>query len=489
LSGGQMTRALLARLLLEGPQLLVLDEPTNHLDIEAIEWLEGTLKEWPGALLIVSHDRYFLDAVTTHVWELAGGALHPYNGNYSAYVLQRSERRAQEQRAYADQQERLAKEWDYIRRNIAGQNTRQAKGRLRRLERELGARRGHKLREDMLTGLKDRPIEQETLKLQLNAEFRSGERVLETEGLVVGHRGDPPLFECPDLLLRRGECAALIGPNGAGKTTFLRMILGELPPLAGRTRLGASLQVGYFAQTQNALDPARSVLDEIMRVKPMRTGEARDYLAQFLFTGDDVFKATVLLSGGERARVALAILALQGANFLLLDEPTNHLDLPAQEVLQSVLGEFPGTILLVTHDRYLVDALATQVWALDRGGLRVYPGSYAEYLVARERGAAESSAAQEAAKPRGDREREKSEREKTDRETRQAERERKARAKRQAELEAHIAALELQLERLGASIEAATAQARLDRVQALGIEYAHIEAELEARLQEWGAQA
>jgi ATP-binding cassette subfamily F protein 3 len=482
LSGGQKTRALLARLLLEQPKLLALDEPTNHLDIAAIEWLEEALKSWPGSLIIVSHDRYFLDRAATSVWELSTGELTTYNGNYSAYVQQRAERRAQQAREYQDQQEHLAREWDYIRRNMAGQNTRQAKGRLRRLERELGARRGHHLTEEQLAaGLKEHPAERATLKLALETSQRSGDRVLETEGLMVGHRGDPPLFACPDLLLWRGECAALIGPNGAGKTTFLRTILGELPPLGGRVRLGASLHVGYFAQTQGALDPARSALDEILGARPdMRISEARDYLARFLFTGDDVFKPVAALSGGERARVALALLALQGANFLLLDEPTNHLDLMAQEVLQRVLGEFPGTILLVTHDRYLVDALATQVWALERGGLRVYEGNYAEYQAEREREAAAEAAGQAraaraaTARPR-------------DGGRAPVDKAAAARAKRTAALEREIAALEERLAELTAAIDAASAARMLDRVQSLGIEYARIETELQAKLEEWGS--
>jgi ATP-binding cassette subfamily F protein 3 len=509
LSGGQKTRALLARLLLEQPQLLVLDEPTNHLDIAAVEWLERVLNDWPGGLLIVSHDRYFLDRVATAVWELSGGQLERFSGNYSAYLVQRAERRAQQQRAYAGQQERLTKEWDYIRRNIAGQNTRQAKGRLRRLERELGARRGHRLREDQITGLEERPAEAQRLRLRLGVSHRSGDRVLETEGLVVGHRGDPPLFSAPDLLLWRGECAALIGPNGAGKTTFLRAILGELEPLAGRVRLGASLKIGYFAQTQNRLDGARTVVEELLRVRPaMRTSEARDYLAQFLFSGDDVFKRIEMLSGGERARVALAILALEGANFLLLDEPTNHLDIPAQEVLQAVLGDFPGTILLVTHDRYLVDALATQVWALDRGGLTLYSGNYADYLAARERAAIEAAARATARESAGERragerragerragerragERRAGERDAAAARARKAElRAQAARERRLAELEAEIAGLEAEQAALTEAIEAASAARQLDRVESLGIEYARVEAQLQARLAEWETQA
>src|SRR5690606_24596951 len=343
LSGGQKTRALLARLLLEDPDLLILDEPTNHLDIGAIEWLESYLKGFAGALLVVSHDRYFMDSLVQHVWELIFGRLEVYRGNYSAYVQQREERHARLLKEYERQQEFIEKEEDYIRRNIAGQNTRQAQGRRKRLERFLA--------DEALT----RPREMHTLRLNLQAKRRSGDKVLMTHNLVVGYHDDRvPLFEAPDITLYRGECAALIGPNGAGKSTFLKTILGQLEPLSGEARLGASVEIGYFAQAHEELDPANSVLDEILKVKYMPTGEARNYLAAFLFTGDDVFKPISALSGGERGRVALAKLALSGANLLLLDEPTNHLDIPSQEILEAVLADYNGTILLISHDRYLI---------------------------------------------------------------------------------------------------------------------------------------
>jgi len=342
LSGGQRTRAYLTKILLEAPDVLLLDEPTNHLDIAAVEWLESFLKDWTGAIIIVSHDRYFLDQVATTIYEMTP-ALETYRGNYSAYLVQRTERYTRRLAEYEAQQEFIQKEEDYIRRNIAGQNTRQAKGRRRRLERML--------EESKIT---PPPTARRKMHMQLDIGGRSGELVLRTHDLQVGYEDEGrPLFSTPDLVLKRRECAAIIGPNGAGKTTFLKTILEQIPAYRGEVTLGASLKIGYFAQAHEGLIPERSLMDEISSVVPQwLPAQIRDYLAKFLFTGEDVFKTVELLSGGERGRLALSILALQGANLLLLDEPTNHLDLPSQEILQTMLAEFNGTILLVSHDRF-----------------------------------------------------------------------------------------------------------------------------------------
>jgi len=303
LSGGQQTRALLARLLLESPDLLVLDEPTNHLDINAVEWLESFLKTWDGAVLVVSHDRYFMDAVIGTIWEMEWGRIDVYRGNYSHYVQQRQQRRALQQREYETQREHIAREEEFIRRNMAGRKTAQAKGRLRRLER---------LKRDALV---DRVRDEHNIHLDLKADLRSGDKVLMTYDLVVGYERDKPLACVPDITLYRGEIAAMIGPNGAGKTTLLKTVLREIPPLGGSSRLGAAVQVGYFAQAHEKLNPDNSVIDELMTVRSLPISEARNYLASFLFTGDDVFRPVSTLSGGERGRLALAKLALDGANF------------------------------------------------------------------------------------------------------------------------------------------------------------------------------
>jgi len=412
LSGGQKTRLALAGVLLSSPQLLLMDEPTNHLDIEMLEWLEDWLVGSPltrdAAILIVSHDRYFLDSVTDHIWEMNHGGMEAYRGNYSAYLRQRQERWELRQQVFESEKERLEKDLDYIRKNIAGQNTLQAKGRLKRLSRTLDAI--EKGGFQSIQGKKWAEISDETgatsqmmsvdevtqriralhnpvtrpprLKLNLKASWRSGDLVLRTYYLAIGFPDEGrPLFRVPDLVLKRGECAALIGPNGAGKTTFLKTLLGKIPPLEGELLLGASLEVAYFAQAHEDLNAGRTLVEEIDNTAPhMLLGEIRDYLARYLFSGDDVFKKVATLSGGERGRLALAKLSMMKSNLLLLDEPTNHLDIPSQELLQEILGEYQGTILLVSHDRYLIDALGTQIWEIepDQTSLRdmVTPFSY-----------------------------------------------------------------------------------------------------------------
>ena len=461
LSGGQKTRALLGRLLLEEPDLLLLDEPTNHLDIDAIEWLENYLKEFTGAVLAVSHDRYFMDAVATTVWELDFGTLETYRGNYSHYVRQREERHERLLQEYEAQQEFIAKQEEYIRRNIAGQNTRQAKGRLRRLER---------LKRDELIL---RPRERRDMHLRMKATVRSGDLVLRTRNLTVGW--DEPLFQAPDITLVRGEVAALIGPNGVGKSTFVKTIVEQIPPLSGEVKIGAAVKIGYFAQAHEMLNPKNSILDEVLSVKEMGLGEARNYLGLFLFSGDDVFRPVETLSGGERGRVALAKLALSGANFLVLDEPTNHLDISSQEVLQNVLSDFKGTILLVSHDRYLIDALATQIWAVNPGEMQVFNGTYQEYLTAREK-QREADTAASSSKPaqNGGKTSEK----KHGLNPYQLK-------QRLDEIEATIHTLEEQLQTLTADIETASAQGNAERVRELGEAYTQTEADLQAAMQDW----
>jgi ATP-binding cassette subfamily F protein 3 len=405
LSGGQKTRALLARLLLEKPDLLMLDEPTNHLDIEAVEWLEHTLEEWDGALIIVSHDRYFLDNTVNTIWEMSRRGIEVYSGNYSNYLLQREVRWEYYDRVFQEEKARLLNEVDFIQRNWVRASTHaRALGLLRRISHDIiivqnygimALRDGRKWHEmgfradkplDVIEAVRavnaiapeiDRPPQ---LKPRLNPGSIGGNLVLRGDKVTIGYPNNS-LFSIHDLELRRGECAALIGPNGSGKTTFLKVLLGQLEPLKGKLNLGAGLKIGYFAQAHDSLDPANTVLDELLRVKAMDPGAARTHLARYLFRGEDVFKQISLLSGGERARLALAILSLADANLLLLDEPTNHLDIPAREALEQVLKEFSGTILLVSHDRYLIDQLATQIWELREGRLHVFRGNYRDFIL------------------------------------------------------------------------------------------------------------
>jgi ATP-binding cassette subfamily F protein 3 len=472
LSGGQKTRAFLARLLLESPDLLLLDEPTNHLDLQAIEWLEGYLNSWSGTVILVAHDRYFMDRVVHKVWELAFGQLDVYSGNYSHYVQQRAERYERRMKEYKAQQQFIAKEEDYIQRYMAGQRSRQAKGRLKRLDR-------FKENEAL-----DRARVEHTIRLHLQQPLRSGEKVMWTQDLAIGYNSDEPLFYCPDLDLRRGECVALLGPNGSGKTTFLKTLLGQTEPLSGYARLGASLKLGYFAQVHADLNPDRSVLETILEVKDLPLGEARSFLARFLFTGDDVFKRIGDLSGGEQSRVALAKLVLQRANFLLLDEPTNHLDIASQEVLEKVLDDFPGTIVLVTHDRYLVDRLASQLWILDieERSLKVVQGTWAEYVKARE----SEVQIQEARRAK---DKWSEEQRRARREEQRSRREQEARQQQVADLEAEIHDLEEQLRVLQQEIAAISDGQQSMRLHELGVIYGQLETRLQERLDLWAELA
>lgn len=471
-SGGERTRVLLAKLLLSSPDLLLLDEPTNHLDINAIEWLESFLRDWDGAALIVSHDRYFLDQAVNVIWEMTP-ALELYRGNYSAYLVQRKERYERRLREYETQQLYINKEQDYITRNIEGQNTRQAQGRRKRLERLLD--------ESLLA----RPIDYSRTHLNIHLEpvMRSGDLVLRTYNLQIGYHDDGAiLFTVPDLVVKRGECVAIIGPNGAGKTTFLKTVLEQLPPLSGKTQLGASLQLGYFAQAHEGLTPENSLMDEINKAAPaMLPAEIRNYLARYMFTEDDVFRHVDTLSGGERGRLALAVLSLTSANLLLLDEPTNHLDLPSQEVLQTVLSAYHGTILLVTHDRYLVDALATQVWEVKPAEktLVVYDGTYSQYK--------SWLAAQNALETQKEKAEKSQQQVDQNRGLRAVTREDRERKKKQYELELKIAEEEATLQSLGLRLENPPKQA--DELHKLTHEYVRVQKHLESLFNEWAKLA
>lgn len=507
-SGGQQTRALLARLLLESPDLLVLDEPTNHLDIQAVEWLEGFLNQWAGSLLVVSHDRYFMDRVVNTVWELDWGILEGYHGNYSAYLRQRDERWQNRMNLFENERARLLEELDYIKKNIVRASTNaQAVGRLRRLSRDLAAIQqlgvvGYRAArswsqtgvggvrtftvmeaEAAIKAFTPATVRPQSNKLHLNikATLRSGDKVLMTRNLQVGYRDAPaPLFGVPDLTLYRGETAALIGPNGVGKSTFLKTILGDLRALQGESKLGAQVKIGYFAQAHERLNPNRTLLDEILATRNMPISEARDYLANFLFTGDDAFRPIGTLSGGERGRIALAKLALEGANFLLLDEPTNHLDIPSQEILQEMLARFEGTILLVSHDRYLINALATQIWATEPGLFRLFEGTYQEYLAVREAEREVERAAREGLAPRAAAQKSGSKAE-----TKKNGLSPREREKRVKLVEDAIHQLEQQISQLSDDLESASAAGQVNRVRELSAAYNQTQAELDARMIEW----
>jgi len=468
-SGGQRTRAYLAELILSRPELLLLDEPTNHLDLAALEWLESVLLNWSGEMIVVSHDRYFLDKVTNRIWELAFGELEIYRGHYSHYRQQRQERLLERRRRWEAQQQYIAQTEDFIRRNLAGQRTKEAQGRRTRLERFL--------REEAIS----RPREEKQIRLTLQAKQRSGDMVLSTHDLAIGYPDAPPLFLSPDLQLLRGERVAIIGANGSGKTTFLRTILAELPPQHGTIRLGSGVRPGYMAQLHTHLDPEMTLIDALLAIKNVPIEQARSLLGRFLFHGDDVFQPVKTLSGGQRSRLVLAQLALQKANLLLLDEPTNHLDLPSQEILQDVLARFEGTIVFVSHDRFLVQALATQVWWLEKGSLHVSRGGYDAYLADREKLLAIKAPQRRARNGARHHEARKL--------LRRQRKEQEKQAARFAALEEHIQRLETRLEALGAAISLAGQNQQLAEVQRLGDEYQRVEARLAQLMEEWAAEA
>jgi ATP-binding cassette, subfamily F, member 3 len=364
LSGGQRTRANLGRTLLQDTDLLLLDEPTNHLDIPAVEWLESYLRDLKRAFVIVAHDRYLLDRVTRRTFELSRRRLIAYDVPYNRYLELRAERVERHQQEYDAQQEQIAKTEDFIRRYGAGQRYKEARGRQKRLDR--------------LERI-ERPQEESPVHLALKGPTRSGEIVLELRKLVAGYPGKPLIRLPEDVTLRRADHVALVGPNGSGKTTLLRTLVEALPPLEGAIRWGARTSVGYYSQTLEQLDGRRTVLEEIQSTRPLGEEEGRNYLGQFLFSGDDVFKTISVLSGGEKSRVALAKLILEESNVLVLDEPTNHLDIASREALQRVLAGFTGTLLFVSHDRYLIDRLAAELWVVEDGSMKRYSGTYSQY--------------------------------------------------------------------------------------------------------------
>jgi ATP-binding cassette subfamily F protein 3 len=494
LSGGQKTRALLARLLLSSPDLLILDEPTNHLDVEAIQWLEGTLKMWDGALLIVSHDRYFLDKVVNNIWELTHAGLETYKGNYSSYVQQRQHNLERLEKEWEQMIERFTSELAFIEKQ--GMADTNAAGRFKVLARQVQAvkdngvvalrvikqkgwlqfteqyalkRVPETLRElrSVIRSLEHPIKRQKQMRIKLTAQERSGEIVLRTSRLTIGYPTNT-LFVTDRIELARGDVVALIGGNGAGKSTFLKTLMSELQPLQGQMTPGINVQMGYFAQAHDTLNPDNTVLDELRRQhhKELSEGDARHVLAQYLFRGDDVYKTVNMLSGGERGRLSLAILSTRGANFLLLDEPTNHLDIPAQEILQEVLEDFTGTILLVSHDRYIVNRLATQIWHVRDGHLHIFNGNYQDFLAYETARLEAEKAKPKAAKPKQQRN-----------------------DTALKHLETQINSLETSLNEMALILARASANGSSDDVQRLSKEYAAQKSQLESLEAEWESAA
>lgn len=367
LSGGQNTRLALAKMLLEKPNLLVLDEPTNHLDIETIAWLENYLVNYSGALLIVSHDRYFLDKVATITLDLTKHSLDRYVGNYSSFVEQKEQKLLTEAKNYEKQQKEIEALEDFVNRNLVrASTTKRAQSRRKQLEKmerldkpEAGTKSAH---------------------MTFHSDKASGNVVLTVEEAAVGY-DDQILSEPINLDIRKMNAVAIVGPNGIGKSTLIKSIVGQIPFIKGEARFGANVEVGYYDQTQSKLTPHNSVLDELWNdFKLTPEVEIRNRLGAFLFSGDDVKKTVGMLSGGERARLLLAKLSMENNNFLILDEPTNHLDIDSKEVLENALIDFDGTLLFVSHDRYFINRVATQVLELSEEGSTLYLGDYDYYL-------------------------------------------------------------------------------------------------------------
>jgi ATP-binding cassette, subfamily F, member 3 len=479
LSGGQKTRVALAKALLADPDLLLLDEPTNHLDLEMLEWLEEFLGRWNGACLIVSHDRYFLDRVTTRTLDLSFGRLEDYPAPYAKYLPMRAERELRRRKEYDEQQEFIARQEEFIRKYGAGQRYREARGRQKKLDR--------------LERI-DRPQEHDQMRIKLGANVRSGRQVLTSSKMEIGYRdpeGPAVLIRTPELTIERGDRIGLLGPNGAGKTTLIKTLVGTLPALRGEYNYGTNVKPGYYAQSHEQLrgKGTGTPLSLIQNTQAMTEEYARTYLGRFLFSGDDVYKHISDLSGGERSRLALAVLLLEQANFLILDEPTNHLDIMARESLEEMLSEFDGTILFVSHDRYFMDRIATKLWIVDEGRMTFSLGNYTDYQRQLGRRAAQATQLlKEAAKqetkivetvPNGSSDGETSAKGKPKRRTESDVQ------KKLAKIERSIAQLEGRLNEINDAIAVATVDQDLDAIGALGQEYEKVQVELDDVYGEW----
>ncbi|HES5816435.1 TPA: ABC-F family ATP-binding cassette domain-containing protein [Streptococcus pyogenes] len=464
LSGGQNTRLALAKMLLEKPELLVLDEPTNHLDIETIAWLENYLANYQGALIIVSHDRYFLDKVATVTLDLTPNGLDRYSGNYSRFMALKAEKLVAEEKQFDKQQKEIAKLEDFVQKNIVrASTTKRAQARRKQLEKIE--------RLDKPTGGR------KSAHMTFHAEKPSGNVVLRVEEAAIGY-GDQVLSEPINVDINKLDAIAVVGPNGIGKSTLIKSIIGQLPLLKGQLKYGANVETGYYDQTQSHLTSSNTVLEELWQdFSTTPEVDIRNRLGAFLFSGDDVKKSVAMLSGGEKARLLLAKLSMENNNFLVLDEPTNHLDIDSKEVLENALIDFDGTLLFVSHDRYFINRLATKVLEITENGSTLYLGDYDYYL---EKKAELEELARLAA---GETVEETKEASATDYQLQKAnQKERRRLTRRYEEIEARLETIE---ERIGAIQEDMHASNDTAQLIAWQKEWDQLDQEQEALMEEW----
>ena len=465
-SGGERTRAALARALLSDPDFLILDEPTNYLDFRGLDWLEDFLSGFNGGFMVVSHDRYFLDKVATRILEIDNGKLRSFPGNFTKYRALKEEQQRRQLIEYEKQQEYIAREEAFIRRYKAGQRAREARGRATRLERLERIEKPHTIEEIHLGSL---------------STFRTGQIALRTSKLAVGYQQNGhgvQLLTIADAQLERGSRTAIIGSNGIGKTTLLKTLLGETPPISGSASLGHNVEPGYYSQGSADLPQRSTVLDALIDARNLRIPEARNYLARFLFRGDDVFKSTSALSGGERSRLALARLLITEPNLLVLDEPTTHLDIPSREALESLLGNYGGTMLFVSHDRRLISLLATQLWIVEDGEATLFRGSFEEWMRLQRSAEQVQTAIPDKPAP-------KTRSRQSDRQRRTSAAQKRAQQAKIRDQEDLITRLEAQLAEINAALESATERQNIPEITRLGEKYNATQARLDQAWEEW----
>ena len=471
-SGGERTRAALATALLGDPDILVLDEPTNYLDFNGLEWLEGFLSTFRNAFIVVSHDRYFLDRVVTEIWEIDRARMKTFPGNYSKYKILKAEENERLSKEYRKQQEHIRREEYFIARYHAGQRSKEARGRAKRLDK---------------INIIDAPAVEETVAIRSSEATRTGEIVLRTTDLEVGFTdsegGKVTLFEVPDTEIHRGTTTAIIGNNGIGKTTLLKTLLSDIPALEGKSSLGHNVKTGYFRQGSDEIPPNLTVMEALLQIKNLPIGEARGFLARFLFRGEEIFEKVSSLSGGERGRLALARLLILEPNVLILDEPTTHLDIQSREALEEMLTDFRGTILFVTHDRHLISLLANNLWIIHDGKVDTFDGTYKEW---------QENNSQKISTPPP------SESKLQDQKIQipgKGKKQKKQRPKNRIKSNKHntkpnreeiIDKLEKRVQEIEIELSASTGDADLERIRDLGIEHSALNEELQNALDQWG---